>query len=75
MAPGRKDTSTGVPWSSWVVITFPAYDGCLTTTASLDAFSRRTVIINMPAKNKAAPKDGKVDFSEEEANGGAKEEE
>lgn len=36
----------------------------LTTTASLDAFSRRTVIINLPTK-KAAPRDGKIDFSEE----------
>lgn len=34
------------------------------TTASLEAYSRRTVIINVPVK-KAAPKDGKVDFNDE----------
>ncbi len=37
----------------------------LTTTASLDPFSRRTVIIDVPKANQAAPKDGKVDFREE----------
>ncbi len=36
----------------------------LTTTASIDPFSRRTVIINVP-KKQAAPKDGKVDFRDE----------
>lgn len=36
----------------------------MTTTASLDAFSRRTVILNVPVK-KATPKDGKVDFNDE----------
>ena len=37
----------------------------LTTTASIDAFSRRTVIINVPQKKQTTPKDGKVDFGEE----------
>jgi hypothetical protein len=36
----------------------------ITTTATLDAFSRRTVLINVPVK-KAAPKDGKVDFNDD----------
>jgi hypothetical protein len=36
----------------------------LTATASIDPFSRRTVIINVPQKQ-AAPKDGKVDFRED----------
>lgn len=37
----------------------------MTTTATLEAFSRRTVIINMPQKKQAAPKDGKVSFEDE----------
>jgi hypothetical protein len=36
----------------------------MTTTATLDAFSRRTVLINIPV-NKAAPKDGNVDFNDD----------
>lgn len=36
----------------------------MTTTATLDAFSRRTVLINVPIK-KSTPKDGKVDFTDD----------
>lgn len=36
----------------------------MTTTATLDPFSRRMVLINVPTK-KAAPKDGKVDFNDD----------
>jgi hypothetical protein len=36
----------------------------MTTVATLDAFSRRTVLINLPVK-KAAPKDGTVDFNDD----------
>ena len=36
----------------------------MTTTATLDAFSRRTVLINAPIK-KSTPKDGKVDFNDD----------
>lgn len=37
----------------------------MTTQASIDSFSRRTVIINVPQKKQTPPKDGKVDFSDE----------
>lgn len=37
----------------------------MSTSASLDPFSRRTVLINVPKDRQAAPRDGKVDFGEE----------
>lgn len=37
----------------------------MTTTATIEAFSRRTVIINIPQKKQAQPKDGEVDFRDE----------
>jgi hypothetical protein len=36
----------------------------MTTSTTLEAFSRRTVIINLPGKP-AAPRDGKLDFTED----------
>jgi hypothetical protein len=43
----------------------------MTTLASIEAFSRRTVIINLPQKKQTQPKDGKVDFSDEAPETGA----
>lgn len=37
----------------------------ITTRASIDPFSRRTVILNMPSKKATEPKAGKVDFNDE----------
>lgn len=71
--PGERFTTPATIWTTGGdykinvaadLATLDAHQG-LTTTASLDPFSRRTVIINVPQKKQVAPKDGKVDFREE----------
>jgi hypothetical protein len=71
--PGERFTTPATIWTKAgdykvnVATDAAALDGGqgLTAMATLDPFSRRTVIINVPQKKQTEPKAGKVDFNDE----------